>query len=79
MSCNGDRILVFITSAPLVAKSFCHPVTRANEGCFRIDIVGALLLTCADLAFINGSRASVPECCELGRVGIIGCIAAGVV
>ena len=79
MSCNRDGILVFITSTISIAECFCHPVTGTNEGRFPVDIVGALLLTRADLALIKGSRASISECCKLGRVGIIGCIAAWIV
>lgn len=79
MSCNRDGILVFITSTTSIAECFCHPVTGTNEGCFRVNIVGALLLTRADLALIKGSRASVSECCKLGRIGVICCIAAWIV
>ena len=79
MSCNGNGILVFITTSPSITECFSHPVTRTNKSRFPVDIVGALLLTSADLALIKSSRASVSECRKLGRVGVIGCIAAWIV
>ena len=36
----NDGVLIFVSYAVVVCKSFGEPVCGANEGCLRIDVLG---------------------------------------
>ena len=73
------RVLVFIgRAAGRAAESFRKPVAWADERRFGVDVVRTLLVSGADLAFVEGSRADQAVGSKI-RCDRIGCIASRVI
>ena len=60
-----DGELVLVGGVAGVREGQSHPVGGANESCFGVQVVGSLLLACAEGGFVKSCGAGDAVCGEV--------------